>query len=58
MVIDLVGASSIASMGPRSRDRGIANISQANNVAIHASMGPRSRDRGINCLSRLKTHAS
>src|SRR5438046_2492718 len=34
-------------MGPRSRDRGIANISQANNVAVRASMGPRSRDRGI-----------
>ena len=36
-----------ASMGPRSRDRGIFGVQHALSVDLLASMGPRSRDRGI-----------
>ena len=37
----------MASMGPRSLDRGIGGIGPFRGTACHASMGPRSLDRGI-----------
>ena len=39
--------NSLASMGPRSRDRGIAVVAAVIPSPWWASMGPRSRDRGI-----------
>ena len=44
---DKPAGSWTASMGPRSRDRGIAMPSTAMTSEPPASMGPRSRDRGI-----------
>ena len=39
----------MASMGPRSRERGNARGKQENVFVVEASMGPRSRERGNDC---------